>query len=79
MNLPETLVIDGERVACDGGGASGHPRVFLHVGAAGAVDCPYCGRRFLSRAAARASAAATAPASTDNPAIARKAPAGETS
>jgi uncharacterized Zn-finger protein len=45
---PETLFVDGARVACDGdGGALGHPRVYLQMDAAGFVDCPYCDRRFI--------------------------------
>ena len=50
MEPPEIVTVDEERVACDGGGgALGHPRVFLRVGPDG-VDCPYCGRRFIRRA-----------------------------
>lgn len=44
----ETIVVDNKTVACDGdAGASGHPRVFLNMGKAGHVDCPYCGRHYL--------------------------------
>jgi uncharacterized Zn-finger protein len=38
-----------ESVACDGGGALGHPRVYLTFGDKPYVDCYYCGRRFLKR------------------------------
>lgn len=39
----ETLV-----VACDGGGGPlGHPLVFLNLGPAGSIVCPYCSRRFV--------------------------------
>lgn len=35
-------------VACDGGdGPLGHPRVYLNLLPAGAIDCPYCGRHFV--------------------------------
>jgi NADH dehydrogenase (ubiquinone) Fe-S protein 6 len=49
---PETILIQSERVACDGSGAVpaalGHPRVYLHVDAdLGYVDCGYCDRRFI--------------------------------
>ncbi len=56
MEPPETIETDKSRVACDGGdGALGHPRIFMEMGHAGAVDCPYCGRRFvLAKAAAEA-------------------------
>ena len=34
-------------VSCDGGGgALGHPLVYLNTGENGAVDCPYCGKRY---------------------------------
>lgn len=51
---PETLVVASPRVACDGasdipgGGALGHPRVFLQIDAGiGYADCGYCDRRFI--------------------------------
>jgi uncharacterized Zn-finger protein len=28
---PETKIVNEYRVACDGGGASGHPRVWLQI------------------------------------------------
>ena len=47
MTPPEIIPVHEHRVACDGGGgALGHPRVFLELGEEGAVDCPYCGRRY---------------------------------
>lgn len=43
-------------VVCNGGGgALGHPRVFLNLGTDGAIDCPYCDRRFVLKAGAKAS------------------------
>jgi uncharacterized Zn-finger protein len=45
---PEVIEVDGHRVMCDGGGgALGHPRVWLEMGASHSVDCPYCDRRFV--------------------------------
>jgi uncharacterized Zn-finger protein len=45
---PESFQVSQRRVSCDGGeGALGHPRVWLQIGAAGFVDCPYCDRRFV--------------------------------
>lgn len=45
---PETVVVHSHRIACDGvGGALGHPRVWLEMGGAGFVECPYCDRRFV--------------------------------
>ena len=50
VDLPaaETIVVRSGRVACDGvGGALGHPRVWLEMGEAAFVECPYCDRRFV--------------------------------
>ena len=46
---PETIEVEETVVACDGGGALGHPKVYLNLGADEAVDCPYCDRRFVLR------------------------------
>ncbi|MCR5878046.1 zinc-finger domain-containing protein [Phenylobacterium sp. J367] len=44
---PEVITVRSKRVACDGvGGALGHPRVYLEMGEADFVECPYCDRRF---------------------------------
>ena len=40
---------DVEEVACDGGGSSGHPLVYLPFGNKDIVVCYYCGRRFKRR------------------------------
>ena len=45
---PEVVLVASHRIACDGvGGALGHPRVWVEMGAAGFVECPYCDRRFV--------------------------------
>jgi len=45
---PETIEVRSGRIACDGvGGALGHPRVWLEMGEATFVECPYCDRRFV--------------------------------
>ena len=45
---PEVCTVRSKRIACDGvGGALGHPRVFLEMGEADFVECPYCDRRFV--------------------------------
>lgn len=45
---PEVVMVRSRRVACDGvGGALGHPRVWLEMGEASFVECPYCDRRFV--------------------------------
>lgn len=55
MQPPETIIVESTRVACDGDdGALGHPRVYLEMGAARQVECPYCGRHFVLAATAKA-------------------------
>ena len=49
---PEVITVESEVVACDGGGALGHPRVFLNMEGRGQIDCPYCDRRFVLKAGA---------------------------
>ena len=50
MEPVETIETDSEVVSCDGGGgALGHPRVYLNMEGRGQIDCPYCGRRFVLR------------------------------
>ena len=51
---PEVTEVDSEIVDCDGGGgALGHPRVWLNTRGTGAVDCPYCARRFVLKPGGR--------------------------
>ena len=45
MEAPEVIKTDTAEVKCDGG-AMGHPRVYLRIGDAGWVECPYCDCRF---------------------------------
>lgn len=47
VEAPEIVEVDDTRVACDGGGALGHPRVYLEMGGEHYVECPYCDRRFV--------------------------------
>ena len=43
----EIIHVNERTVACDGGGgALGHPRVFLRI-AQTEVVCPYCSRRYV--------------------------------
>jgi len=43
----ETITVTEPVVACDGGGgALGHPRVFLKL-VKGSIVCPYCSRLFV--------------------------------
>jgi uncharacterized Zn-finger protein len=44
----EEVIVRARRVSCDGvGGALGHPRVWLELGADGIAECGYCDRRFV--------------------------------
>ncbi|MES2471683.1 MAG: zinc-finger domain-containing protein [Pseudomonadota bacterium] len=53
VDAPEIVETDNSRVACDGGGgALGHPKVFLEMGDETQVECPYCDKRFVLRAGA---------------------------
>ncbi len=48
MEPPEIIHVDTATVGCDGGGgALGHPLVYLPIGVSGHTDCPFCGRRFI--------------------------------
>ncbi len=58
IDPPEIVEVSGTEVSCDGGGgALGHPRVYLKIDARGWIECPYCDRRFvLGTGAPRAAA-----------------------
>ncbi len=46
---PEVIEVTSRRIACDGGGgAGGHPRVWLQIDPdKGWVECGYCDRRYV--------------------------------
>lgn len=53
MEPAETIYSNTKRVACDGGGgALGHPRVWLEMGDKSQVECPYCDRLYVLSSAA---------------------------
>jgi uncharacterized Zn-finger protein len=53
QKLPQEIItVQSTKLHCDGGGPLGHPRVFLNMGAAHDIDCPYCGRKFVLAAGA---------------------------
>ncbi|UCH74192.1 MAG: zinc-finger domain-containing protein [Rhodospirillales bacterium] len=57
MQPVERIDVEDVKVVCDGGGgALGHPRVYLNMGEAREIDCPYCGRRFVLKGGAKAAA-----------------------
>ncbi len=48
MQPVETILVETTTVGCDGGGgALGHPKVYIALDHAGQGDCPYCGRHFV--------------------------------
>lgn len=48
FTVEETIRVTSKRVACDGGGgALGHPRVWLHLDEDDQVLCPYCSRLYV--------------------------------
>ena len=52
---PEIIEVDSVNISCDGGGgALGHPKVFLSLENQGRVECPYCDRLFILKPGAGA-------------------------
>lgn len=55
---PEIIYVTDHRIACDGGGgALGHPKVYLEMGQGDFVECPYCDRKFVLKSAAETASA----------------------
>jgi uncharacterized Zn-finger protein len=53
MKPKEIITVETTRPACDGGGgALGHPKVYLSLTDKPAIECPYCGRHFQLAAGA---------------------------
>lgn len=51
LNPPEIIETEKQVVDCDGGGgALGHPKVWLNMEGKDSIDCPYCDRRFQLKA-----------------------------
>lgn len=47
---PEVIYVDTHKVACNGGGgALGHPLVYLELGGDGEAECGYCDRKFVHK------------------------------
>jgi uncharacterized Zn-finger protein len=45
---PEVEEVTRARIWCDGGGALGHPRVYMTIDPLkGFIDCGYCDKRFV--------------------------------
>ncbi len=48
QDAPEVEEVTSRRISCDGGGgALGHPLVWLSIGDEGWVECGYCDKRFV--------------------------------
>ena len=48
QDAPEVEKVTATRISCDGGGgALGHPKVYMTIGAEGWVECGYCDKRFV--------------------------------
>jgi len=48
QNDEMTVMTSEARVSCNGGGgALGHPQIWLNMGADNTVTCPYCSRHFV--------------------------------
>lgn len=48
MDGGERIEVTTATVGCDGGGgALGHPLVYLKIGDSREIVCPYCSRRFV--------------------------------
>jgi len=63
----EIIYVDNSVVACNGGGgALGHPKVYLYLSAEGKIDCPYCSRLFVDQAK-RGQVDVTQPTSAEAP------------
>lgn len=50
IDPPEVIEVVDVDVSCDGGGgALGHPKVYLSLANDGRVECPYCDRLFVRK------------------------------
>jgi uncharacterized Zn-finger protein len=52
---PEVIEVEASPARCDGGGALGHPTIYIPLGADGRGECGYCDRVFVLKAGARLS------------------------
>ena len=48
ISSDKIVVVENSRVSCDGGGgALGHPLVWMEMGSDGIVTCKYCDKQFV--------------------------------
>lgn len=53
---PEVIEVETTTVGCDGGGgALGHPLIYIPLGRDGTGECGYCDRKFVLKAGIRPS------------------------
>jgi len=56
MSDSEIIECESQTVGCDGGGgALGHPLVYLQMGDKTDITCPYCSRHFVLKEGSQAS------------------------
>ncbi len=49
-HAPEIIEVKDSAASCDGGGALGHPKVYLRMKPGNtSIVCPYCSRMFVLR------------------------------
>lgn len=54
MKPVETIEVEHDPVGCDGGGgALGHPLVYLTLGQEHEAVCPYCSRKYVLKSGAK--------------------------
>lgn len=47
MEVEEIIIVNKTSVSCDGGGgALGHPKIYLTISKSGEIVCPYCSRTY---------------------------------
>jgi len=57
MSDSEPIESESKTVGCDGGGgALGHPLVYLEMGDKREITCPYCSQHFVLKEGAKVSA-----------------------
>ena len=57
MQPTETITVDSTTASCDGGGgALGHPKVYLSLAKTNHATCPYCSRHHVLRAGVKTGA-----------------------
>ncbi|MBU6320445.1 MAG: zinc-finger domain-containing protein [Alphaproteobacteria bacterium] len=49
---PEKVIVTTRKVACDGGGTLGHPKVWYDMAENDQVECKYCDRVFVLKGGA---------------------------